>query len=98
MKPMVRAAEFYAVGLLAVGSSTLAALPRRGYKIAHRKYRSVAQPGRAPRSGRGGRRFKSCHSDQHKHVQPGDMGNEMSPMSQAPQHVKSDTSETGSPD
>src|SRR6516225_6538035 len=25
--------------------------------------RSVAQPGRAPRSGRGGRRFKSCHSD-----------------------------------
>jgi hypothetical protein len=25
----------------------------------------VAQPGRAPRSGRGGRRFKSCHSDQH---------------------------------
>ncbi len=26
--------------------------------------RSVAQPGRAPRSGRGGRRFKSCHSDQ----------------------------------
>ena len=27
--------------------------------------RSVAQPGRAPRSGRGGRRFKSCHSDQY---------------------------------
>src|SRR5947199_805779 len=26
--------------------------------------RSVAQPGSAPRSGRGGRRFKSCHSDQ----------------------------------
>jgi hypothetical protein len=25
--------------------------------------RSVAQPGRAPRSGRGGRRFKSYHSD-----------------------------------
>ena len=25
--------------------------------------RSVAQPGRAPRSGRGGRRFKSCRSD-----------------------------------
>src|SRR5262249_57480434 len=25
---------------------------------------SVAQPGSAPRSGRGGRRFKSCHSDQ----------------------------------
>jgi hypothetical protein len=29
-----------------------------------RACRSVAQPGRAPRSGRGGRRFKSCHSDQ----------------------------------
>ena len=27
-------------------------------------WRSVAQPGSAPRSGRGGRRFKSCHSDQ----------------------------------
>src|SRR5262245_239214 len=27
--------------------------------------RSVAQPGSAPRSGRGGRRFKSCHSDHH---------------------------------
>src|SRR5262249_41160682 len=26
--------------------------------------RSVAQPGSAPRSGRGGRRFKSSHSDQ----------------------------------
>ena len=26
--------------------------------------RSVAQSGSAPRSGRGGRRFKSCHSDQ----------------------------------
>src|SRR5690349_12563568 len=29
------------------------------------QHRSVAQPGRAPRSGRGGRRFKSCRSDQH---------------------------------
>ena len=29
-----------------------------------RRSRSVAQPGSAPRSGRGGRRFKSCHSDQ----------------------------------
>ena len=29
-----------------------------------RHSRSVAQPGRAPRSGRGGRRFKSCRSDQ----------------------------------
>jgi len=28
--------------------------------------RSVAQSGSAPRSGRGGRRFKSCHSDQKK--------------------------------
>ena len=27
--------------------------------------RRVAQSGRAPRSGRGGRRFKSCHSDQY---------------------------------
>jgi hypothetical protein len=26
--------------------------------------RSMSQPGGAPRSGRGGRRFKSCHSDQ----------------------------------
>src|SRR5207253_2083735 len=29
------------------------------------RHRSVAQPGSAPRSGRGGRRFKSCHSDQY---------------------------------
>src|SRR5580698_908011 len=28
------------------------------------QFRSVAQSGRAPRSGRGGRRFESCHSDQ----------------------------------
>jgi hypothetical protein len=28
-----------------------------------RRPRSVAQSGSAPRSGRGGRRFKSCHSD-----------------------------------
>lgn len=28
--------------------------------------RGVAQPGRAPRSGRGGRRFKSSHPDRHK--------------------------------
>src|SRR4029078_8823573 len=33
--------------------------------------RSVAQSGSAPRSGRGGRRFKSCHSDQHlAHPEP----------------------------
>jgi hypothetical protein len=29
-----------------------------------KSHRSVAQLGRAPRSGRGGRRFKSSHSDQ----------------------------------
>src|SRR5215813_2264255 len=40
----------------------LAAPLGRRYKTGQR--RSVAQPGRAPRSGRGGRRFKSCHSDQ----------------------------------
>ena len=34
----------------------------RGYKPP--LSRSVAQSGSAPRSGRGGRRFKSCHSDQ----------------------------------
>src|SRR5512144_2705986 len=33
-----------------------------GYKTG--ASRSVAQSGSAPRSGRGGRRFKSCHSDQ----------------------------------
>ena len=37
---------------------------RRRSVITHRLWRSVAQPGSAPRSGRGGRRFKSCHSDQ----------------------------------
>jgi hypothetical protein len=31
--------------------------------------RSVAQPGSAPRSGRGGRRFKSSHSDQYLFVE-----------------------------
>src|SRR3977135_244554 len=41
--------------LLAVGET-------QGYKP--RSCRSVAQPGRALRSGRRGRRFKSCHSDQ----------------------------------
>ena len=30
------------------------------------QYRGVAQFGRAPRSGRGGRKFKSCHLDQEK--------------------------------
>ena len=32
--------------------------------------RSVAQPGSAPRSGRGGRRFKSCHSDHYLRETP----------------------------
>ena len=34
------------------------------YKSASRRFRRVAQPGRAPRSGRGGRRFESSLSDQ----------------------------------
>ena len=37
----------------------------RPWRLYTPRRRSVAQPGRAPRSGRGGRRFKSCHSDQH---------------------------------
>jgi hypothetical protein len=40
------------------------AWPGRLYSSLFRASRSVAQPGSAPRSGRGGRRFKSCHSDQ----------------------------------
>lgn len=47
-----------------------AAMPLAGTKCGGYKpavwSRSVAQPGSAPRSGRGGRRFKSCHSDQKK--------------------------------
>lgn len=47
-----------------------AAVPLAGTKCGGYKpavwSRSVAQPGSAPRSGRGGRRFKSCHSDQRK--------------------------------
>jgi len=35
-----------------------------GYNAASNWKRSVAQPGSAPRSGRGGRRFESSHSDQ----------------------------------
>src|SRR5262249_19979019 len=35
---------------------------------ARAKCRSVAQSGSAPRSGRGGRRFKSCHSDQYSKI------------------------------
>ena len=45
-------------------NSPLAATKSSVYNPAHRWSRSVAQPGSAPRSGRGGRRFKSCHSDQ----------------------------------
>src|ERR1700736_6513017 len=40
----------------------LAVRETQGYKPP--SCRSVAQPGRALRSGRRGRRFKSCHSDQ----------------------------------
>jgi hypothetical protein len=62
--------------------AALAAPPWRRYKTAHQRCRSVAQPGRAPRSGRGGRRFKSCHSDQYlaqnpavlPNVSPNDIG------------------------
>ena len=46
--------------------SPLAVLPGRRYKTGlpdEDRCRSVAQSGSAPRSGRGGRRFKSCHSD-----------------------------------
>jgi hypothetical protein len=42
--------------------SALAVPCLRGYKFC--RGRSVAQPGRAPSSGGGGRRFKSSHSDQ----------------------------------
>ena len=44
-------------------SGSIPIAKRRLYKPRHR-WRSVAQSGSAPRSGRGGRRFKSCHSDQ----------------------------------
>ncbi len=48
------------------GRGTAALLASHGDAIRRlRRLRSVAQPGSAPRSGRGGRRFKSCHSDQH---------------------------------
>ena len=38
-------------------------LPHAARGAIYAPCRSVAQPGRAPRSGRGGRRFKSYHSD-----------------------------------
>src|SRR5579883_213776 len=47
-------------------SQSLARALGRVYKAAasrSRRRRSVAQPGSAPRSGRGGRRFESSHSD-----------------------------------
>src|SRR5580692_1199053 len=44
-------------------ATVLAGLKGCLYKPRHS--RSVAQPGRAPRSGRGGRRFKSYRSDQY---------------------------------
>ena len=47
-------------------------------------HRSVAQPGRAPRSGRGGRRFKSCHSDQLHH-----QGADRSQLSAKARHLES---------
>ena len=48
---------------LASSIRLLAVCETQGYKP--RSCRSVAQPGRALRSGRRGRRFKSCHSDQY---------------------------------
>src|SRR5438445_6571498 len=47
-------------------------LPQR--RAATRR-RGVAQPGRAPGSGPGGRRFKSSLPDQSFHVRSGDIGN-----------------------
>ena len=35
----------------------------RRYKARHPRWRSIAQSGSAPRSGRGGRKFESCYSD-----------------------------------
>ena len=46
------------------GRRTACLRPLRHPVIQPLHWRSVAQPGSAPRSGRGGRRFKSCHSDQ----------------------------------
>jgi hypothetical protein len=50
---------------LANGKIRVAGGGRHGYKGALRGLRRVAQPGRAPRSGRGGRRFESSLSDQY---------------------------------
>src|SRR5215470_19391316 len=47
----------------AVTSYLISLRPSGALVIRPASSRSVAQPGRAPRSGRGGRRFKSCHSD-----------------------------------
>src|SRR5215470_6375590 len=48
----------------AVTSYLISLRPSGALVIRPASCRSVAQPGRAPRSGRGGRRFKYCHSDQ----------------------------------
>jgi hypothetical protein len=50
--------------LLGKPISTLGPGPKVGCSWVGLRCRSVAQSGSAPRSGRGGRRFKSCHSDQ----------------------------------
>jgi hypothetical protein len=53
----------------------------QGYKP--RSCRSVAQPGRALRSGRRGRRFESCHSDQSFHNSislPGQISGQKRPL------------------
>src|SRR5580700_6443543 len=53
------------VGTQAATGANRERLPPQNPASISRVSRSVAQPGRAPRSGRGGRRFKSCRSDQH---------------------------------
>ena len=60
-------------GLLRFSQQVLVAAPQRRYKTAASRFgakisrafsdRSVAQPGSAPASGAGGRRFESSHSD-----------------------------------
>src|SRR5207253_10131333 len=54
----------FPVVTMACVSGPAAACGQEGRRLYSPRGRSVAQPGRAPRSGRGGRRFKSCHSDQ----------------------------------
>ena len=57
-----RSLRLYQLLPRSVRGRQLAALWGRRYNAP--RSRSVAQSGSAPRSGRGGRRFKSCHSDQ----------------------------------